>query len=147
MAGFIFIFVGYVIYASGSAAPPPEDLKSWAVVLLVYIGICIVVGIIIQIVFNIVFSIGISVKEADCDKKKAGRILKSLILEDERYKLINLKSSNAAYICDGVGFVIGLIALAAGAPTVFMLHIMVAAFAAGAIIKGCMTAYLNERGV
>jgi len=147
MGGFIFMFVAYIVYALGSAAPAPEDLKSWAVVLLVYVGGCIIVGIIIQIVFHIVYTIGVSVKEADCDEEKANRILKSSMLEDERYKLISLRSSNAAYKCGAFGFAAGLVALAAGAQAVFMLHIMVAAFAVGSIIEGCMTVHLNERGV
>ena len=143
----IFMFVVYAIYAFGKSSPAPGDLKSWAIALLVYIGACVVVGIIIQIVFQIVFAIGVSVKEEGCDEKKAGRIIKSSMLEDEMHKLINLKSSNAAYKCGAFGFAAGLVALAAGAQAVFMLHIMVAAFAAGSIIEGCMTVHLNERGV
>jgi hypothetical protein len=147
----ILLLVAYVVYALGNASPAPEDLKLWAIALLVYIGACIVAGIVIQILFHIALAVGISVKKTVkgnvCDDKNVERIIKSSMVEDERDKLIDLKSSRIGYILAGFGFVAGLIALAMGVSAVIALHIMAGTFAVGSIIEGFMSVYLNERGV
>jgi len=147
MAVGILLLVAYVIYALGSAAPVPEDLRAWALAILIYIGACVVVGIVIQIIFHIAMAIGISVKEKVEDDNEVERIMKVSMMEDERDKLINLKSAHIGYGFAGFGFVAGLIALALGMSTVVVLHIMTGAFAIGSIIEGCVSVYLNERGV
>jgi len=147
MSAGIVLLVVYVIYALGSASPAPGDLKSWALVLLVYVGAVIVAGIIIQIVFHIAMAIGISVKEEECDEKKIERIIKSSMFEDERYKLIELKSSNVSHKISGAGLVAALVALAVGVSAVVALHILAGSIVLGGIIEGCMIIYLNERGV
>ena len=144
--GFLLL-AAYALYAFGEASPAMDDLKSWAVVLLVYVVACIAVGIIIQIVFHLAFAVGISANEKDCDSKKVERIIKSSMVEDERDKLINLKSANISYQFAGLGFVAGLVALAAGTSAVVALHIMAGAFAFGSIVEGCVIVFLNERGV
>jgi len=143
----ILLIIAYVVYALGGTSPASEDLKSWAVVLLIYIGICVAAGIVIQILFHIALAIGISVKEKDHDDAKIERIIKSSMLEDERDKLISLKSARIGYICSGFGFVAGLIGLAAGMQAVVVLHIIAGSFAVGSIVEGCVSVYLNERGV
>ncbi|MCL1852927.1 MAG: hypothetical protein FWF88_07830 [Peptococcaceae bacterium] len=143
----ILLLVVYVIYALGDASPAPDDLKLWALALLVYIGACIAAGIVIQILFHIALAIGIAVKEKPGDDKKVERIIKSSMLEDEREKLISLKSSHIGHAFSGFGFVTGLIALAVGSSAVVVLHIMAGAFAVGSIIEGCVSVYHHERGV
>ena len=143
----ILLLVVYALYALGGAAPAADDLKSWAIAMLVYVGACIVAGIIVQIAFHIALALGIAVKEKDCDEKNVERIIKSSMLEDERYELISLKSANISYNCAGFGFVAGLIALAAGLSAVVVLHIVAGAFVMGSLAEGCVSVYLNERGV
>ena len=143
----ILLLIFYVIYALGAASPAMDDLKSWAVAILIYIVVCIAAGIVVQIVFHIVFAIGITVKEKGIDDKKVERIIKSSMVEDERDKLISLKSSHIGYSCAGFGLVAGLVALAVGISTVVVLHIVAGTFALGSIIEGCVSIYLNERGV
>jgi len=143
----IVLLIIYGIYALGSAAPAPDDLRAWAVAILVYIGVCIVAGIVVQILFHIVFAAGVSVKEGEGNCQEVGRIIKWSLLEDERDRLIELKSTRMGYNFAGKGFCVGLIALAAGVSTVIVLHIMAGSFALGAIVEGCMIIYLNEGGV
>jgi len=143
----ILLLAAYIVYALGNASPAPEDLKSWALAILLYIGVCIAAGIVIQIIFHIVLAIGISVDEKDHDDKKVERIIKSSMFEDERDKLISLKSSHIGYGFAGFGFVAGLIALALGILPIVVLHIMAGAFAVGSIIEGSVSVYLNEKGV
>ena len=69
------------------------------------------------------------------------------MVEDERDKLINLKSSRAGTIIGGFGFMAGLISLAAGASAVAALHVMAGSFAVGSVMEGIVTVFLNERGV
>ena len=147
MVAVILLMIAYVIYALGESSPAPDDLKSWAVAVLVFIGINIAATIVVQILFHIGLAIGIAVKEKEHDEKQVDRIIKSSMVEDERDKLISLKSSRIGYVCAGAGFVAGLLALAAGISAVVVLHIMTGSFFVGSIIEGCVTVYLNERGV
>jgi len=150
MAAGLLLIIAYAIYALGSHAPAHEDLKSWAVVMLVFIGIGIVTTIVIMILFHIAFAIGVAAKEHFQGRKpeeNVERIMKSSMVEDEREKLIALKSSRIGYICAGVGFVAALVALAFGMPAVIALHIMFGSCAIGSLIEGCVGVYLHERGV
>ena len=147
MAAGVLLIIGYIIYALGAASPAPDDLKTWAVAMLIFIGTSVAVMIAIQILFHIGLAIGIAVKEKENDDKQVERIIESSMYEDERDKLINLKSSHIGNVCVGVGFVAGLIALALGISAVVALHIIAGAFAVGSIIEGGVSIYLDERGV
>jgi hypothetical protein len=146
IAGLILI-TAYIIYALGTAAPASEDLKGWAVAILVFIAISVAVTIIIQILFHIALAIGIAVKERQCEDKEVERIISSTMVEDERDKLISLKSSHIGYICAGIGFVAALVALAFGMTSITALHILFGTFATGSIIEGIVSVYYYENGV
>jgi len=141
------LLASYVIYAFWGASPAPDDLKAWAVVMLIYIGIGFVASIIVQVFYHLGLTISIAVKEKSCDSSEVGRIIKSSMLEDERKKLIELKSSHIGYVFVGFGFVAALVTLAAGVPAIIVLHIMAGSFVFGSILEGCVSVYLNERGV
>ena len=68
VTGIMFLVV-YTYYALGTHAPARDNLKSWAVTMLVSIGIGVVVSIVVQIVFHLLFSIGVAIKEQGCDDK------------------------------------------------------------------------------
>ena len=146
----VLLVVGYLVYALGKASPAPDDLASWAVALLVFVGISIAAQIVIQILFHIFFGIGVAIKEghgSSADDKKIERILSSSMVEDEMVKLIKLKSLRVGYICAGVGFIVALVALALGAPAVVALHILFGACLIGGLVEGSMSIYLHEKGV
>jgi hypothetical protein len=150
MAAGLLLFAAYTVYALGKNSPGPEgpeSLQSWALVMLVFIGIAVAASIVIQILFHIAFSIGIAVKERESDDKKVERIIESSMVEDEMDKLINLKSGHIGYICAGIGFAAALAALAFGASAVFALHILFGSFAGGSLVEGGVNIYLYERGV
>ena len=147
MGAGILLLIVYAVYALGETSPAPDDLKAWALMMLIYVGAVIVAGIIIQIVFHIAMAIGISVKEEECDEKKVERIIKSSMLEDERYKLIELKSSNVSHKISGLGLVAALIVLAVGVSTIVALHVLAGSIVLGGFVEGCMIIFLNERGV
>jgi low affinity Fe/Cu permease len=137
----------YIVYALGSHAPAPEDLKAWAAAMLIFIGIGVAAVIVIQILFHIAFAIGIAVKERERDDEKIERIISSSMTEDERERLIGLKSDRIGYACAGIGFVAALAALAFGMSTLTALHILFGASAAGSLTEGGISIYLYEKGV
>jgi hypothetical protein len=150
MAAGLLLFAAYTVYGLGKNLPgpeSPESLKSWALGMLIFIGIGVAASIVIQILFHLVFSIGIAVKEGEGNDKKVERIIESSMVEDEMDKLINLKSGHIGYICAGIGLAVALAALAFGASAVLALHILLGSFAGGSLMEGGMSIYLYERGV
>ena len=141
------LIIAYIIYARGGSAPAPSDLKAWAVAMLIFIGIGVAVEIVIQIIFHIALAIGVAIKEQKQDEKTIERIISSTVTEDERDKLIGLKSANVGYAFAGMGFVAALIALAAGATILVAVHITFGSFCIGSIVEGGISIYHYERGV
>jgi len=147
MSAGVLMIIAYIIYALGQCSPAPEDLKSWAVAMLVFIGISVAVVIVIQILFHIATAIGIAVKEQERDRKQIDRRFSSLTVEDERDKLINLKSSRITSVVAGIGFVAALFSLAFGASAVLALHIIFGSCAVGSTAEGIASVYFYEKGV
>ena len=79
--------------------------------------------------------------------KKQRKLSALSMLEDERDKLINLRSLCIGYTCAGIGLMIALFALAGGAPVVVALHIIVGSGATASLIEGCLGVFFHERGV
>ena len=147
MAAGIILIIGYIIYARGGTAPAHDDLKAWAVVILVFIGIGVAATIVVQILFHIAFAVGTAVKEREQDDKTVERIIEASVIEDERDKFISLKSGRAGYICSGIGFVAALAALAFGLSALFALHILFGAVFIGSFVEGVVSIYHYERGI
>jgi hypothetical protein len=143
----VLTVAAYIIYICTAKAPAQEDIAAWAKLMLVFIGIGVGAGIVVQILFHIVYAVGIAAKENDNDGAKTEKIIKASMIEDERDKLIELKTSRIGYICAGFGLMIALFTLAGGAPVVFALHIVVGATAAGSLVEGCAGIFFHERGV
>lgn len=151
MVAGVLLIAAYIIFALGKSAPSSEDLKAWAVAMLVFIGIGVTMLILIQILFNLAISIGIAVKKRECDdkdvEKEVGRIISSSMVEDEMDKLINLKATHVGYYFIGTGFILTLAALAFGVSTVASLHILFGTIFVGTIVEGGVSIYLYEKGV
>jgi hypothetical protein len=145
-AGIISV-AAYVVFVCTGNPPAPEDIQAWAKLLLIFIGISVAAQIVIQIIFHIFFAIGIAVKEHDEGGERTKKIMDASIIEDERDKLINLKSSHIGYISAGAGLMIALFILAGGASVVIALHIIVGSGALGSLIEGFAGIYFHERGV
>ena len=150
MAAGVLLIISYVIYALGKSAPAPNDLKGWAIVALVFIGIGVAAIIAIMILFHIAYAIGIAVKEKMQGREpdeNVERIMNSSMLEDERDKLIGRKSDRVEHIITGFGFIAALIALACGTSAVIALHIVLGATGGSTLIGGCVNIRYHERGV
>jgi hypothetical protein len=146
----VAVLAAYCLYAFGKAGPAataPEDLKAWAVAMLIFIGAGIAAMIVIQIVFHILLSISIAVKKAAKGEKEIERAINADIVEDERDRLIGLKSSKISLGFGGAGFIAGLLFLAFGFSPVLMLNVMFLAFCAGSIAEGVAQLVLYRKGV
>ncbi|HBD95227.1 MAG: hypothetical protein A2015_09555 [Spirochaetes bacterium GWF1_31_7] len=147
--GIVFLAV-YCVYAWSkyqSGVIEPGDLKSWALIMLVFIGIGIVATIIMQILFQIFIAISIAIEERTEDEKKINKTIAANMVEDEMDKLIELKSSKVSFIFAGIGFFAGLIALVFNVPEVIVLNCMFLSFAAGSLLEGIYSMYLYRNGV
>ncbi len=145
-AGFLAI-IGYIIYALGESAPAQDDLKGWALSMLIFIGVMLAVSIIIQVVFHIIYAIGIAVKEGGEDDEKIGKIIKTSMVEDERDKLIEMKSSHLGFMVVGFGAIVALFTVFFGIHMIIPMHIVLGSFALGSFVEGSVTIVYNEMGV
>ena len=150
----ILVLAAYCIYSFDqwrSGAVDPGDLKFWATTMLIFIGIGIGVTIIIQIVFHILLSISVAVKKTiqdhQIDDKEIEKSIKFEMVEDERDKLIELKSMRIGFIIAGVGFFAGLFSILFNYSPVVMLNIMFISFSVGSIFEGMAQLYFYRRGV
>ena len=141
------LVVAYIFYAASDKSPEPDNLKLWAAGMLVFIGIGIVAIIVIQILFHIIAAVGIAAKEREYSGEKIEKIISSSMIEDERDKLISLKSNYAGYICAGFGFAAALACLAFGLEILYALHIIFGAFAAASILEGILSIVYYEKGI
>ena len=118
--------------------------------MLVFIGVSVAIIIVVHILFHIALAIGIAAREKMQGREpdeNVGRIMESSMMEDEREKLIGLKSTHIGSVLAGFGFFAALIALAVGASAVAVLHIIFGAFAAGSIAEGIARVWFYEKGV
>ncbi len=146
----LVVYCFYIWNKYTSQAAPVDDLAYWARLILIFLIIEICVTIVIQILFHILFSIGIAVREKihnpDSDDKSVDTIINQEMVEDERDKLIEMKSLRWGSILVGISFGASLITLAAGVPTLVMLNIMFIAFSLSSVLDGSVQLYYLKRG-
>lgn len=144
------LLAAYCLYAF-NPTHTPADLKHWAITMLVFIGIGIVLTIIIQIVFHILLSISIAIKEKiqnnECDDKEIEKNIKSEMVEDERDKLIELKSSRVGFTIAGFGFILALLSLVFNYSPAVMLNILFITFSFGSVCEGFTQLYFYNKGI
>ena len=145
----VYLFYAFGRYQSGLLAP--DDLKNWAQLMLIFIGVGIAATIVIQIIFHIMLSISIAIKEniknGGCTDQEIESKIQFEIVEDEMDKLIELKSLRVGVIVAGVGFVISLIFLVLSYPPMLMLNIVFISFSFGSILEGFTKLYYYKRGI
>ncbi len=128
-----------------------DELKSWAQIMLIFIGISIAAAIAVQIIFHILFSIGIAVKEGiknGCSREQdIEKTIQQEMVEDEMAKLIDLKSMRVGYVVAGIGFVASLVILVLGYPSFIMLNVLFVSFYTAGIIDGFARLYYYKRGI
>jgi len=149
----VIVLAAYCIYAftklnSGSILL--GNMQFWAITMLIFIGIGIVLTIIIQILFHILFAISVAIKnkinDESCDEKDIEKIINVETKEDERDRLIELKSMRFGYAFAGMGFVAGLAVLAWNGHPAIMLNVMYLSLLVGTLIEGFVQLFHYHRG-
>ena len=146
----LLVLVSYAIYAFvklGSDSFDPNNLEFWAITMLIFIGIGIVATIIIQIVFHILMAITIAIKEREKDEAVITKTIEAEMVEDERDKLIELKSSRIGFAFVGFGFVLGLIFLAFGYSAALMVNILFLSYSIGSLCEGLGSLHYYRKGL
>ncbi len=110
-----------------------EDYKAWGIVFLIFIGVSIVARIIILIIFHIINAIAKRDEEIPA--------------EDERDKLIKLKSTRNSYVVFGSGFTMSIIALAVGMPVYWMFIAFVITGLISEIVDNSSQIYYYRKGI
>jgi len=85
-------------------------------------------------------------RDETCEDKVIETTIKQEMVEDERDKLIELKSLRVGFILAGIGFIAALLCLVLGYPPVLMLHILFFSFFTGSIFEGFSQLYFYRRG-
>jgi hypothetical protein len=154
----LLILVAYCLYVFNPArlsAPSAGDLQWWAVTMLEFIAAGVVATIVVQIVFHVLLSVSLAVQAKMEDQTRddkaietsISRSIEREIVEDERDRLIELKSMRIGFIVAGAGFVAALLALAFDLSPVIMLNILFFSFSAGSVIEGFGQIYYYRRGL
>ena len=144
------LIAAYIVFATNANAPAADDLKAWAVAILIFIGIAVVVQIVAAVLSRIVLDICIALKEKRNGKtdKEIERIVELEMKEDERDWTISLKAMRLGYAFAGIGIVVSLIALAfLGAQPLAALHIILGGVAIGSTAEGALSVFYHERGI
>lgn len=148
------ILAAYCLYSFNPtrlASITAGALKPWATTMLIFIGIGIGFTIIIQIVFHILLSISIAIREKmqnmQADDKDIDKSIKTEMVEDERDRMIGLKSNRVSFGIAGFGFIAGLLALVFNYSPVVMLNILFISFSFGSICEGFAQLYYYRKGI
>lgn len=110
-----------------------QDYNTWGIIFLIFIGVSIIARIIIYIVFHIINAI------ATRDEK--------IPKEDERDKLVKLKSIRNSYYVFSGGFILSIIALAIGMPVYWMFVAFVVTGLFAEIIDNGSQIYYYRKGL
>ncbi len=150
----LLVLLGYVLYVSKRAAAgllPADDLRAWAIAMLIFVGIGVVATIIIQIVFHILMSVSIAVKHKiendSVDENEIERTINVEMKEDEMDKLISLKADKIGFICAGTGFMAALVTLIFNGSPALMLNILFGSFSLGSVMEGISQIYFYRKGI
>jgi uncharacterized membrane protein len=146
----IAILAAYCIYVTGKirqGAAGLEDLRFFAVSMLIFLGIGIAVTIAVQVIFHVLLSVSIAVREREKEEKAIESAINAEMVEDERDKIIELKSTRIQMIVAMAGFVAGLVMLALDCQPAVMLNTLFIAAVLGAIGEGVAKLIYYRAGV
>jgi hypothetical protein len=136
----ILVLIAYCVHAISkyqAGTVGPDDLKSWAGIMLIFTGIGIAVAIVMNIVFHIILAVmGEIRKEKTIDER-----------EDEMDKLISLKSLRIGYAVGGAGFIASLLSLVLNCPAAVMINILFLSFGMASLVEGFLRLYFYRKGV
>lgn len=141
----VAVMIGYIVYICVCDVPAADDMKEWAKLILIFIGINVAVQIVTHIAGDAVFAASVAAKEKD--KNIIKRIIRSETAEDEMDTDIALRSSHIGYGIVGGGFVITLVLIMLFDVSVMMLlNVLLMIFFVSSVIDSTVSICLRERG-
>lgn len=146
----VLVMASYLIYALNrfhANQADLDDMKAWAVMMLTFIGIGVVVMIVMQIIFHIAMSIAVAVRQRNLTDKEIEKAVEAAVVEDEMDRLIELKAMRVGFAVVGAGFVGALVAVALGSPGGVLLNILFLSFSLGSVAEGALSIYYYRAGV
>lgn len=149
-ATFALLAAAYGVYALGryrAGALGPEDVKAWAIVILIFVGAGVLAAILIQVLFHFLLAVTIAAKERGGGEADIEESIEATMTEDEMDTLVELRSSRAGYACAALGFLAALGSAALGASAVVMLNVLFLSFAAAAVAEGLVQLRLYRKGL
>ena len=124
-------------------------LKAQAITMLKFIGFGVLAMIVIQILFHILYSISLAVsstmQKGSCDDKEIEEAIALEVIEDERDKIIELKSLRAGFFITGAGFIASLVWLVMDGSPTQVLNILFLSFGLGSILEGFTRLFYYSR--
>jgi hypothetical protein len=145
----VLVIASYSIY-SFSGLAKFQGPREWAVTILVFIGAGIVAMILAQILMHVAFSVSIAARRAkageNCDDAEIGRELRNEMREDERDRVVELKSLKIGYYLSGAGIIAGLVTLALNQGLALFINLVFLSAALGSIVEGLAQILLYRRG-
>jgi uncharacterized membrane protein len=110
-----------------------QDYSKWGIIFLVFIAVSIGVRIVIHIIFNIINAI--ATRKED------------IPVEDERDKIIKLKSTRNAHYTFSIGFAISIILMSVGFTPVFLFVAFFACCLLSDIMDNVSQFYYHRKGI
>jgi hypothetical protein len=141
------LMTGYLIYICSGSAPAADDIRGWAKLILIFIGISVAAQIISHSASQSIFAASVAAKEKDKDKKTIKRIIRSETAEDEMDEEITLRSSHIGYGVAGAGFVLMLFLIVFfDMSAMLILNTMLIVFFVSSLIDSAVSVGLRETG-
>lgn len=128
----IFAWIVYQRQLNGSI-DLTQDYSTWGTLFLIFMGVSIVARIIIYIIFHILNAI--ATREDDIPK------------EDERDKIIKLKSTRNSHYTFSFGLMLSFLALAIGMPVYGIFIAFIISGLISEVVENCSQLYFYRKGV
>lgn len=123
------------------------DFVGWAWAFIWFFGILIVTRIILTIVQVIVESIVYGIKNHQKDNEFVEKELKNRFIEDERYKIIDLRVTKHMGTILTIGFMLGMILIVGGMSPSILFYLMYVAFAVSGMTADLLAIFYERRGL
>lgn len=143
----IALAAGYAVYVMGPAAPAVENIRAWAVVMLIFMGAFIAAQVLVQVLLHAMLAAGIAARRGTAATGAVEAEMNSLTVEDERDTRIGLKANSSAYALASLSLPAALVVLAIGAPVAVGLHVLLGGMLLAVILQCGLRAYYYERGL
>jgi len=121
------------------------DATYWSRLILTFIAISAGIIIVLQILFHIFYSISIAIVERESNENVIEKKINAEFKEDERDKIVGLKSMQVGYVVTGVGLIVSLTLLALEYEIGIMLNVLFLSAMLGSILEGFVQIFYYNR--